>query len=495
VTSRTDRWTVAGAAVVLGALATWNSFHKSLWVDEAYSEFTSRLPLAGATYRALHYELQPPLYFSLLDLWRDLDRSFMWGRALSTVAAMAFVCVVAGIGRRAGLTRWSWLATAAAFLPGTVWAAAELRGYALVMLLAALTVYFYLGIIGDPTHAARGDAIGYVLAATALLYTFYYGGFVLAGQWIAALVTRRRPGKLTVLLAIVGCAMLPMVSIILSQVAQHPIDTARIDLATHARYAIFKTAGAMVGAFEGRADVPSWPHVLPIVFVIAISVPILRTLAARQRWDADEVAIAIVAVTPVAVLGLLRLFAVTPVHPQHFLVTLPGLLLVYGVWLHRMAPTPRLIAGGILTAGSLACLVSYQQHGVQREDWRSAAQYVAAHAGTDDAVLMYDPDRALPFDDYFAPASGHAPVYGLPVDMNLEHYDPFAYAIRDTTVVAARIRSLNLLGRSLWFVSAAQLLDPLKDSPGVVISYLSAHDHIDPAVTFIGVRVIHIEPR
>ena len=40
----------------LGALATWNSAHKSLWMDEAYSEYTTRLPLMGA----IHRSLRPP---------------------------------------------------------------------------------------------------------------------------------------------------------------------------------------------------------------------------------------------------------------------------------------------------------------------------------------------------------------------------------------------------------------------------------------------------
>jgi len=496
VTLRAGGWVVAAAAILLGALATWNSAHKSMWIDEAYSEYTTRLPLWAAARRSLVYELQPPLYFSLLDLWRHIDHGVMFGRALSTLAAMALVVVMAAIGRRVGLVRWPWLGIAAACVPGVVWAASELRGYALGLLLAALVLYFFVGILSGSERAAPRDAIGYVASATALLFTLYYGGFTLAGQWFAALIARRRVALLTVSLAIVGCTLVPMVPTILTQIAGHPDDVVRIDLAAHPRYAIFKAVGTIIDAFQGRADIVSWAHAISVILAIAIGVPILRSVAGRQPWDREEAALTVVAAVPLVVLGTFRLFDVIPVHPPHFLVTLPGLLLIYAVWLHRLAAGwPRTVAGGAVAAIIFVSLVNYERHGVQREDWRGAASYVAAHAEPGDAVLIYDPDRALPFDDYFfVPASSHIPVYGVPVDMNLERYEPFSYAIRDTAVVAARLRSLGVLDRALWFVTATQLLEPLARSPAVVINYLSAHGRLDRPVSLDGVSIIHAQP-
>jgi hypothetical protein len=129
------------------------------------------------------------------------------------------------------------------------------------------------------------------------------------------------------------------------------------------------------------------------------------------------------------------------------------------------------------------------------EDWRAAAQYVAAQAQLTDVVLMYDPDRMLPFDDYFTSSSRGIAVHGLPTDMDLEHYDPSQYVIKDTAVVAARIASLGAGQRPVWFVCSARLLDLLKDGPAEVIVYLQAHDRLDPPVLFDGVRIIHAEPR
>jgi hypothetical protein len=493
---RTGAWIVATTAILLAALATWNSAHKSMWIDEAYSEYTSRLSVWAATRRALTYELQPPLYFSLLDLWRHLDHGVMFGRALSTIAAVGFVAVMAAVGRRVGLARWPLLAIAAAAMPGVVWAASEMRGYALATLLAALTLYFFLAIVYAPARVRTRDAVGYVVTATALLFTLYYGGFVLAGQWFAVLILRRRVAVLTALLAVVACALLPMAPTILAQIAAHPQDVVPIDILAHPRYAIFKTVSAIIGAFQGRADILPWAHAIPVILAIVVGIPILRALAGRQPWDRDEAAFTVIAATPLVVLGTLRLFDVTPVHPPHFLVTLPGLLLIYGVWMHRtQVGWPRLVASGAVAALVVASLLNYERHGLQREDWRAAAQYVSAHADPGDAVLIYDPDRALPFGDYFDAAPTSIPVHGVPVDMDLQHYDPFSYAIRDTAVVAARLQSIGVLGRGLWFVTATQLLDALGPSPSFIVRYLSAHDRLDPPVSFEGVRIIHAQPR
>jgi mannosyltransferase len=496
VTARTGWWLVAGAAVALAALATWNSAHKSLWVDEGYAEYTSRLSVVGSALRALHYELQAPLYFTLLDIWRHIDRSVMFGRALSTLAVAAFVFVMAAIGRRAGLKQWWWLGVAAASMPGAVWAASELRCFALMILLSALSLYFYLRILSLRATVARWDAVGYVVTAVVGLYTFYYIGFVLAGQWIAALVARRRVLALTALLAIVGCTLLPMVHTILWQIAVHPVDTVYYDIAAQPRYALFKTIGLIVGEFEARPDVLTLRHALPIVLVILLAVPIVRTVASSEPWDRFELALTAAVAAPLMVLWLLRLFNVVPVHPPHFLSLMPGLLLIYGIWLQRIAAGwPRRAVGCAMAAVTVTCLVSFEQHDVQFEDWRGAAHYVASHAGPNDMVLMYDPDRMLPFNDYFDAISRGIPVHGVPIDVYMQRYDPYRYTIQDTAAVAARIQALGANARPVWFLSATRLLGPLKEGPSEILQYLSVHDRLDAPVLLTGVQIVHAEPR
>lgn len=420
----------------------------------------------------------------------------MFGRALSTLAAVALVFVMAAIGRRAGLRQWWWLGVAAAFMPSVVWSASELRCYALVMLLTALGLYCYLGVLFSHDRTARRDAVGYVITAVVGLYTFYYIGFILAGQWIGAWIARRRVVLLTGLLAIVGCTLVPMVRLIMWQAAMHPVDTVSFDVVRAPRFALFKTIGLIVEEFEGRADILLLPHALLVFLAVALSVPIARTVASREPWDRTETALTATVVVPLTVLWVLRLFNVVPVHPAHFLTLLPGLLLIYGIWFQRMAAGwPRAMLGWAMVGVTAVCLVSFERHDVQWEDWRGAARYVAARAHPGDMVLMYDPDRMLPFGDYFAAHSREIPVHGVPIDLVLERYDPYVYTIRDTATVAARIETLGASTRPLWIVTARRLLEPLSQGPGLILQYVRAHDRMDPPVLLTGVRIDHAEPR
>jgi hypothetical protein len=111
-----------------------------------------------------------------------------------------------------------------------------------------------------------------------------------------------------------------------------------------------------------------------------------------------------------------------------------------------------------------------------------------------DVVLVYDPDRLLPFAYYFRPIAPTTPVYTAPVDISLETYDPAMYAIPDTASVAARLLSLHAVGHPIWFVTAAEVLGPLKAGPGLVRAYLAAHDHLQDSVSFAGVRLVRAQP-
>jgi uncharacterized membrane protein len=110
------------------AITIWNSVHKSLWIDEAYSFHSANRAVLTTWHQAIHFETQPPLYFVLLNLWLRLGSpSVHWMRTLSALAAigcMAFLWAT----RPANLGRRGVPAPVFAMVTATVvWAAAEAR--------------------------------------------------------------------------------------------------------------------------------------------------------------------------------------------------------------------------------------------------------------------------------------------------------------------------------------------------------------------------------
>jgi hypothetical protein len=106
-------------------------------------------------------------------------------------------------------------------------------------------------------------------------------------------------------------------------------------------------------------------------------------------------------------------------------------------------------------------------------------------------VLVFDPDRVLPLQYYL----GHgAAVSGLPVDPDLDHYDPNQYATRDTTILAARFSSVGATG-GVWLVEANRLIPALQSSAGVIDAFVRRHYVVRSPLHFRGVQVTRLEPR
>lgn len=186
-----------------------------LWWDEGWSLYfaASDVPtLLNLTSVDIH----PPLYYLLLRLWTALVGSGVVAvRLLSVLIGTAAVPLLYAVGRRllgyrlashgGGLLAAFLLAIS----PFHVYYSQEVRMYGLVTLLGLAAFYFAHRWAAQPWATSEGPAWGslpgYVLAATAALYTQYYAAFLLLGlnlalafHWLRlrppAAVLRRRAG-------------------------------------------------------------------------------------------------------------------------------------------------------------------------------------------------------------------------------------------------------------------------------------------------------------
>ncbi len=163
----------------------------SIWIDEAYSLNASMGDLSFVLQQSREVEMQPPFYFVLLWAWRLIHPSIGFARMLSVVIA---VCAL--VATHAAARRWirgispAWTVGPLAFNTYTLYAATEIRPYALVLLWAALLlVFFYDGYLAEkPRRSARWFHAAVSLAA---LLTYYYLGFLLAAGAVALIVGRR----------------------------------------------------------------------------------------------------------------------------------------------------------------------------------------------------------------------------------------------------------------------------------------------------------------
>ena len=179
-----------------------------LWWDEGWSLYFATSDPA-AMLRLTAVDIHPPLYYLLLHLWISLfGPSPTSVRLLSVLIGVAAVPLIYLVGRRlfdrqvlayqAGQVP-AYLAGKVALLaalllavsPFHIYYSQEVRMYGLVTLLGLAACYFAF-------RAGRWAWLGYVLAATAALYTQYYAAFLLLALNLVVLVLwlrGRRPAR------------------------------------------------------------------------------------------------------------------------------------------------------------------------------------------------------------------------------------------------------------------------------------------------------------
>ncbi len=175
--------------------------YQPLWWDEGWSIYfatTSVHEMLELTAVDIH----PPLYYLLLHLWsRVFGSGVIPVRLLSVLVGTATVPLLYAVARRIGGHRSGVLA---AFLltvsPFHIYYSQEVRMYGLVTLLGVAALYSVIQWDAGNEKWQSGPWIGYVLAATAALYTTYYAAFLLLALnvFVVAYWLRSRAGRASI---------------------------------------------------------------------------------------------------------------------------------------------------------------------------------------------------------------------------------------------------------------------------------------------------------
>jgi mannosyltransferase len=168
----------------------------ALWLDETLSVNISRLGITQIP-AALAHDGSPPLYYYLLHFWMLVFGEGNFAvRALSGVISVAALPLMWAAGRRLGGRRTAWAALLlGATSPFAIYYATATRMYSIMMLLCLLGFLAVVRLLEQPS---RRRVVALVAVTAALLYTHYWGIYVVAstGAWLAFHMWRakRRPG-------------------------------------------------------------------------------------------------------------------------------------------------------------------------------------------------------------------------------------------------------------------------------------------------------------
>jgi mannosyltransferase len=317
-------------------------------------------------------ESAPPLYYALAWGWTQVTGTGEWGlRALSAVAGVATVPAVYLIGlelrgRRAGLMA----AALAAVNPMLLWYSQEARAYALLALLCAVSLLYF---IRAQRYGRRRDLTLWGLASGLALATHYFAIFPIAAEVI--LLARRRGRE-----SLRGLWIVAVACLLLAPLAIHQMSYGHAEWigALSLGHRLWETAATFVTGETG--DIIGQPERPPLAFV-----PLALCLAAfvllALRGDRDERRAAALPLTVgVIALGIPVLLALASsskdyVLARNLLPALIPLLIVVAIGL-TLPAAKRL--GAVIGAGLIVYSLGFSIAAsalpqFQRPDWDAVA--------------------------------------------------------------------------------------------------------------------------
>jgi hypothetical protein len=209
----------ATVGLVYFALLTLVAAALGTWTDEEYTLATTAHGFAFGWQRAIDVELQAPLYFAVLAVWRELDASVWFARLFSVLCATGLYFALLSILRRIAPAKSPVVpALLIACNPFTIYCAFDIRLYAAALLISASTwLAFDSGFDSSNSTRAR---ICFCILAIVGLYTQYFLGFALVGFGASLLVKKkwRAIAPYTIALVAIGLAAIPLLGIVGSQV-------------------------------------------------------------------------------------------------------------------------------------------------------------------------------------------------------------------------------------------------------------------------------------
>lgn len=470
-------WKSHGAVIILAGLfalvAGALSLFVGTWGDEAMALSTAAHGPVEAARRAREFELQPPLYFVLLSVWRFLSVSVFWARMLSVVAVVAAILVAgryflpsAGIAQRpSGPTRLLPLLLATS--PIALWAAAEARVYGLTLLLGLcwLCLFWRLFLaLPSPDFKWRGaGAVGLVALSSLLLATQYYTGFLLLAGAPAVLAARgwRLLARYLGLMLVVGIVVSPLLLNVPDQMRRHgaePVPGTETATPTAVfAFAVHRVETLALPPVEAISRV--MPPGLPRragVWGVRLALAVLIGLALRHVWRARSRELAGLLVLPAAhvLLFMLLRFRI-PDHllaERHLVSLMPPLLAALAVTMSTAVPWVRRSALTLLVAGGLALSMVQWTPLAKTGYAREIAEVLDREASAGDVVLVFRPSLATALAlEYHGPAR----LVALPRPLELRRADPRSgsgQSLADTAALASRMDSALANASGAWLV-------------------------------------------
>lgn len=382
---------LAAITLIGAALRLYDLGGESFWVDEGWSAYMGHL----AQWSAWQVNEHPPLFYALVAVWMRVADTDAWLRLLPAIFGIAVIPVVFFIGRRLFDTNTGFVAALfMALMAIHVRYSRDLTMYSLEVFLFACALLAVVHIAAEVDRKTQNRAwIAYVIAMTLLAWSqglapFYVGivglmlpllrrDFFSAGLWRPWLVAN----------GVVMLCFLPWLSTYLerAQAISGDFWITRPNVWAPWRQVFDFTVGSIPSIQQRLGAGPDvWIWVVPIYLLLIVV--IWQGLGARNR---TVIALSVALILPIATIYLVSILIRPVMVTRQMIATIVPLALLLGYGCSK-ATLPRIARITMLaTVGGLLLLSSaFHLRYMQKENWRGATQFIAAHIKPGDTIVF-----------------------------------------------------------------------------------------------------------
>lgn len=376
--------------LALAAILRLINLNQSLWLDEATQVMLSSEPLYNIFFLR-GADFHPPLSYLLMHFWMLLSTSEVWLRLPSVIPGVLTVWILyyfvkQFLDKKVALLSALFLAIS----PYHVYYSQEIRMYALAAFLATLSMYFFY----------RQFALGYILATAGLLYTHYFGFFILVSQvFYLAFIARKKIKSFIKYFLITLLVWLPWLPQFLIQLKKGlAVEGTLSGWSRVLNLSPEKIFPLTLLKFSlGRFDFQyTLPHLLLAIFVL-LFISFLLFRAFRENLRLVYVWFAV----PLVLAFLISLLI--PIYqPFRLLLILPAFYILIAAALWNLGKLRKILVAVMILILLFGLIASFDPK-YQREDWRGATNFIKQVAGKDAQVIFAWPEPFPPYKWYGGP--------------------------------------------------------------------------------------------
>lgn len=448
----------------------------NIWEDEAYTLNTTSNNLAKVISQSYGFEGQPPVYFILLAIWRLISPGIFMARLFSIV----FIGLSAYIFNRivrfvSDLKSANWILVIFLLNPFTVWAAVEIRTYALLIFLSTVSVYTILVYY---TKNQKIYLYYFLLTCLIGLYTQYYFVFLIAAIAISLFVYKgwRTFFRFSLYFIPVAILFLPNFYFLSQNIKNFQSVDPGYSITQRLWIVLTSIQNITLGLnILNKLTWIKWSVRIVFIFLIIISyLEFYKAYKTTKKLNVLKYNILLVATFLLFMFFIAFIFITGMKFNERYLaITFPFIILLFFIFNRQSVTARNLIYGGISVYFITLLLFNYSVP-IKTYDYDSIAKYVEDIEKPNEAVLMNSETISTPFEYYYT-GSNH--LVQLPDTFKLAEHG-FQVLITDTLELKLIIENINT--KSILFINDSMIgYGPkLSLDPGTLDKYLNSHFRI-----------------